>query len=101
MVENSLKMGEIFMKGLKSLNRDYIRDIRGRGLFVGLEFNDEDKNTKFTAKNLCKILLKNKLLSKPTHENIIRFSPPLVINEEQINKALTIIHQSFSELDKM
>lgn len=82
MVENSLKMGEIFINGLRTIKRDYIREIRGRGLFVGVEFKDEDKNTKFTAKNLCYILLKNKLLSKPTHENIIRFSPPLVITEE-------------------
>lgn len=75
-------MGEIFINGLKTIKRDYIREIRGKGLFVGVEFKDEDKKTKFTAKNLCYILLKNKLLSKPTHENIIRFSPPLVITEE-------------------
>ena len=54
MIENSLKMGEIFINGLKAiLKKDYIRDIRGKGLFVGVEFNDEDKNSKFTAKKFC------------------------------------------------
>ena len=82
MVENSQKMGEIFIKGLRTIKKPYIKDVRGSGLFVGLEFNDSDKKNKFTAKNLCYILLKNKLLSKPTHENIIRFSPPLLMTEE-------------------
>ena len=75
-------MGETFIKGLRTIKKPYIGDVRGSGLFVGLKFNDSDRKTKFTDKNLCYILLKNKLLSKPTHENIIRFSPPLLITEE-------------------
>ena len=50
-----------------------------------------------SAWDVCVALMKNGLLAKPTHEHIIRFTPPLVINEEQINEALDIIERTFSE----
>ena len=47
-----------------------------------MEFKEDKKYSKYTAKNLCKIMIKNGLLAKPTHESTIRFSPPLIITEE-------------------
>lgn len=73
-------MGDILLKGLRAVKRDYIKDIRGRGLFVAMEFSQDPKYSKYTAKALCYKMIQRGLLAKPTHESTIRFSPPLVIN---------------------
>jgi ornithine--oxo-acid transaminase len=65
------------------MRRPYIKDIRGRGLFIAVEFEAENK--KYSAYDLCVILKENGLLAKPTHKTTIRFSPPLVITDKQIN----------------
>jgi len=72
-------MGKIFLDGLKSIKKDYIKEARGRGLFCALEFNP---GTKFNAWDLCLTMKDKGLLAKPTHEDTIRFSPPLVINKK-------------------
>ncbi len=79
MIENSLVLGKYFLEGLQSINKPFIKEARGRGLFCALEFHDDDK---ITAQKYCYKLKNNGILAKPTHETTIRFSPPLVINKQ-------------------
>ena len=75
------------MKHFKGLMKNKIvRDIRGKGLFIGIQFEEGDLASQFS-----KILLKNGLIAKPTQKNIIRFSPPLIITKEQANEAIVVI----------
>lgn len=80
MVENSRKMGEILLEKLKQINNPMIKEVRGRGLMVAMELGEEAGG----ARQYCLKLKDNGLLCKETHDNIIRFAPPLVITEEQI-----------------
>ena len=89
MVENSAAMGDYFLKGLKTLKNPLITDVRGRGLMIGVEFVREKTN----ARKYCERLKDNGILCKETHENIIRFAPPLVVEKENIDYALEIIHK--------
>lgn len=94
MVENSAKMGEYLMNHMKKMFvSKRITDLRGKGLFIGLEFEEGDIAYRFS-----KLLLKNGLIAKPTQQNIIRFSPPLVITKEQMDEAISIIQKSWDEL---
>ena len=67
--------------------------MRGKGLFIGVEFVESDYADKFS-----KILLRRGLIAKPTQRNIIRFSPPLVITKTQMEEALQVIRTSWEEL---
>lgn len=89
MVENSAALGDYFLKGLKTLKNPLITDVRGRGLMIGVEFVREKTN----ARKYCESLKDNGILCKETHENIIRFAPPLVVKKEDIDYALEIIHK--------
>lgn len=91
MIENSYRMGTHFRGTLKEKigNLSIIKEIRGLGLMNAIEINDDPSSS--TAWDICVSLMKNGLLAKPTHGNIIRFTPPLVITEEQITEAEQII----------
>ncbi len=95
MSENSAQQGDYLICKLREMlnGSKLIRDIRGKGLFVGVEFIESDYADKFS-----KILLKNGLIAKPTQRNIIRFSPPLVITKAQMEESLQIIRKSWDEL---
>jgi ornithine--oxo-acid transaminase len=82
MVENSRKMGEYLMAGLKSFKSPLIHDIRGRGLFQGLEVKN---GLKVDGNDLSYIMFYNGMLTKATHERTVRLSPALVINKEEID----------------
>ncbi|MCL0087927.1 ornithine--oxo-acid transaminase [Dehalococcoidia bacterium] len=84
MIENSAVMGEYFRSGLSDIKGPYIKEVRGRGLLIGVELVPEAKG----ARRFCEKLLTQGLLCKETHENIIRFAPPLVITKEEIDWAL-------------
>ena len=95
MAENAMRLGEIFRNGLKKINSALIKEVRGKGLLNALEINDSSESE--TAWNLCLLFAKNGLLAKPTHGNIIRFAPPLVITEAQIIESISIIEKSILE----
>jgi ornithine--oxo-acid transaminase len=94
--ENAFKMGEFFRKGLLDIQKktDRISVVRGKGLLNAIVIN-EDKGK--SAWDICMDFAKNGLLAKPTHGNIIRLAPPLIINESQIQEALHIIEKSIIE----
>jgi len=95
LVENSEKMGKIFRKRLKSIDSELIELVRGKGLLNAVVIKSVNG---ITAWDVCIALKNNGLLAKPTHEHIIRFTPPLVINEAQLLEALSIIEKTFAEL---
>jgi len=95
LVENSEKMGKIFRKRLKSIDSELIELVRGKGLLNAIVIKPING---ITAWDICIALKNNGLLAKPTHEHIIRFTPPLIINEEQLLQALHIIEKTFAEL---
>nr|WP_287411818.1 ornithine--oxo-acid transaminase [Pseudodesulfovibrio sp.] len=84
LIENAQKMGEYFMEGLRKIKNPKIKEVRGRGLLIGVEFHDNAGG----ARQYCEKLKDAGLLCKETHETIIRFAPPLVITKADINWAL-------------
>jgi len=84
LIENAEKMGAKFLDGLNSIQNSKIKEARGRGLLLAVEFKKEAGG----ARQYCEKLKENGLLCKETHDNIIRFAPPLVITEEQVDWAL-------------
>ncbi len=94
LAENAERLGEIFREELKSINHDMIELVRGKGLLNAVII--KPKNGK-TAWDVCVALKNNGLLAKPTHDDIIRFAPPLVITEDQIREAINIIKKTMDE----
>lgn len=97
LAENAEKMGKIFRDELSKLVEKYplLKLVRGKGLLNAIVINDSPESE--TAWNFCLKLRDNGLLAKPTHGNIIRFAPPLVMNEAQIKECVAIIDKTFSE----
>ncbi|NCB07881.1 MAG: ornithine--oxo-acid transaminase [Bacteroidia bacterium] len=95
LVENSAKMGEIFRREMKSIQSGMIEIVRGKGLLNAVAIKPTNGKT---AWDICLALKENGLIAKPTHEHIIRFTPPLVINEEQMAEAVGIIRKTFQEM---
>jgi ornithine--oxo-acid transaminase len=87
LIENAASMGAYFLKGLKQISYPYIKEVRGKGLMIGLEFYPEAGG----ARTYCEKLKENGLLCKETHDHIIRLAPPLIITIDQIEWALEII----------
>ncbi|TGU81372.1 aminotransferase class III-fold pyridoxal phosphate-dependent enzyme, partial [Mesorhizobium sp. M00.F.Ca.ET.186.01.1.1] len=86
LVQRSLEMGTYFMEKLREINNPIIKEIRGRGLFIGLELTT-------AARPYCEKLKELGLLCKETHETTIRFAPPLVISKEDLDWAIDRIKQ--------
>ena len=95
LADNAENMGKIFRKRLKSIDSKLIEIVRGKGLLNAVVINSVNG---ISAWDVCIALKNNGLLAKPTHEHIIRFTPPLIINEEQLAEALDIIEKTFAEL---
>lgn len=93
LVENSAELGKYFMEKLRSIKSPHIKEIRGKGLFIGLEVRQETGG----ARKFVELLMKEGVLSKETHEYVIRFAPPLVITKSQINWALKRIKKVFKD----
>lgn len=89
LVERSFQLGEHFLSELKSIDNPIITEVRGRGLFIGVELNE-------AARPYCEKLKEEGLLCKETHENVIRFAPPLIISEEDLNWAIERIKKVLS-----
>ncbi|MBT3389528.1 MAG: ornithine--oxo-acid transaminase [Chloroflexi bacterium] len=84
MIENAAKMGNYLMSSLGEIDSPYIKDVRGKGLLIGLELHPEAGG----ARRFCEALQQRGLLCKETHDHVIRFAPPLVIQKDDIDWAL-------------
>lgn len=88
LAERSLKLGEKFQEELKKINHPSIKEVRGRGLFIGLELHEP-------ARPYCEKLMEKGLLCKETHDTVIRFAPPLTIEEKDLQYAIEQIRSIF------
>ena len=84
LIENSHILGDYFKSKLKSIDNKIIKDVRGKGLWIGMELNESEVN----AKDLCLMLLNEGILCKETHKTVIRFAPPLMITKDQLDWAI-------------
>ena len=91
------RLGEQFMSRLKTLASPVIKTVRGKGLLIGLEV----ESRRITARRLCEALLAGGLLSKETHETVVRLAPPLIITEQQLEEALSIIRQVLNDQSRI
>lgn len=95
--ENAARMGEVLRSGLRALKYPWIHEVRGKGLLNAVEI---DHDAGANAWDICVQMKNNGLLAKPTHDNIIRIAPPLVINGEQMQTVVEIISASFAQVEE-
>lgn len=93
MVENASVMGSYFMERLSEIKSPHIREVRGKGLLIGVELHPEAGG----ARRFCERLMDKGILCKETHVNVIRFAPPLIIQREEIDWALERIHDVLTQ----
>jgi ornithine--oxo-acid transaminase len=89
LIENSVEQGEYLMHHLRQMESPYIKEVRGRGLLIGVDLHDDAGG----ARRFCEALQEEGLLCKETHATVIRFAPPLIITREDINWALERIEK--------
>jgi len=101
LAENADRLGKIFRDEINKFieNTDLVRLVRGKGLLNAIVINDSEDSD--TAWNICLKLKEKGLLAKPTHGNIIRFAPPLVMNEEQLRDCIDIIQKTIKEYEEV
>ncbi len=92
--ERSAELGEYLINKLRDIDSSYVREIRGRGLFIGIELKPEARG----ARRFCEFLQQEGLLAKETHEHVIRLAPPLVISKEEIDWAFDKIKKALVTL---
>ena len=99
LAQKSQVLGDLFRKELTDfmITHERVQTVRGKGLLNALVINDTEESS--TAWDLCVALKENGLLAKPTHGNIIRFAPPLVITEGELNHCLEIIKQTITDFN--
>ncbi len=100
LVENAFLRGHQFRDRLKNLGEEseLVKKVRGKGLLNAIVIDDEEDSS--TAWDICMKMKDNGLIAKPTHGNIIRFAPPLVISETEVDESCEIIEQSIKEFSK-
>jgi ornithine--oxo-acid transaminase len=89
MIENSARMGEYFVDQLSEIPSRHIKEVRGRGLLIGVELKPEAGG----ARRFCEALKDRGILAKETHDHVIRFAPPLIIDQATIDWALPKIRE--------
>jgi len=100
LTQNARKLGHIFRDRMKKFieTTELVSLVRGKGLLNAIVINDHSDSS--TAWDICMMLKENGLLAKPTHGNIIRFAPPLVMTEEQLHDCCDIIEKTILEYEK-
>ncbi len=94
MIENSAELGEYFLAMLRTIRHPHIKEVRGRGLWIGVELDPKAGG----ARRYCEALAEKGLLCKETHEHTIRFAPPLVITREELDWAFERVEAVFREM---
>jgi len=89
LAERSQELGDYFTEQLSEISSPHVKEVRGRGLLIGVELKPEAKG----ARRFCEALKGKGILAKETHDNVIRFAPPLVIDKETIDWALPFIRE--------
>jgi ornithine--oxo-acid transaminase len=95
MVKNSATLGAYMLDQLRGMNSRLIREVRGKGLWIGVDFDPKY----VSARTVCEKMMEKGVLSKETHETVVRFAPPLTITRAQIDEALTVVREVVRELE--
>ncbi|KAF6750350.1 ornithine aminotransferase, partial [Ephemerocybe angulata] len=106
LAERAERLGKMFRDGVSEIKKrgkagKLIREVRGRGLLNAIVFEEGESTKGRTAWEFCLLLKDRGVLAKPTHQNIIRFAPPLVIEEEDLKRALRTIGQCLEDIDTL
>ena len=96
LVENSNKQGTYFLEELKKIESPILKEIRGKGLWIGVEINTKI----IDGRSICKLLLKKGILSKESHESTIRFAPPLIIEKKEIDWTVQTFKETLKEIEQ-
>ena len=92
--EHAAELGDYFIRQLRAITSPLIREVRGKGLLIGVEFEREA----VSARVVCEKLLERGVLTKDTHHTVVRFAPPLIVTRAQIDEALVVIREVLLEL---
>lgn len=87
LIERAEELGNYFKEELKKISSTHVKEVRGRGLLIGVELKPEAGG----ARRFCEVLKEKGILAKETHDNVIRFAPPLIISKDILDWALPII----------
>ena len=100
MAQNAFDLGNLFRAEIQKYvdQSNIVNGVRGKGLLNAILINDTEESD--TAWNICLALRDNGLLAKPTHGNIIRFAPPLVMNKEQLLACVAIITKTLASFEQ-
>ncbi|KAF9463503.1 ornithine-oxo-acid aminotransferase [Collybia nuda] len=101
LADRAMALGEIFRSGVTALNSPLVATVRGRGLLNAVVIDESKSKKGRTAWQFCLLLKSRGVLAKPTHVNIVRFAPPLVIDEADLRKAIKIIGECLHDLDTL
>src|SRR5262249_44719658 len=96
LVEKSARLGERLLAGLRGLSSPLVREVRGKGLFAGIELD----TSAVDSHRACEIMLKHGILTKDTHGTVLGFAPPLVIRRGQLDDGLARIGEALRELQR-
>ena len=94
LAERAMELGDYFLARLKDISSPLIKEVRGKGLLIGIEVYPE----RVAARQVCEALMGQGILSKETHDTVIRFAPPLVVTREQLDGAIARISRVFTDL---
>jgi ornithine--oxo-acid transaminase len=97
LAERSAELGDYLLAELAAINSPLIRELRGRGLFVGIEIEPSLAG----AREICVALMQRGLLSKETHSTVVRLAPPLIISKAEIDWAVAQIREVLQEIDRL
>ena len=100
LVEKAQVLGEMFRSSLREARIPIVATVRGKGLLNAIVLDDTKMNGR-TARHFCLLLKSRGILAKPTHENIVRFVPPLVISEAELRHGIEVIVQSLKDIVAM
>ena len=89
LIQNAANLGEYFQEQLAEIPSPYVKEVRGKGLLIGVELNSDAGG----ARQFCEALGERSILVKETHDNVIRFAPPLIIDKDTIDWAVPRIRE--------
>jgi ornithine--oxo-acid transaminase len=92
LAKRAQKFGDYFLSQLKTIHSPVIQEIRGRGLMIGLEVDSQ----RLSARKLALLLMEKGILTKDTHDTVLRLAPPLIIEKEQIDTIVAAIRDCVS-----
>ncbi|KAG6899625.1 hypothetical protein C0993_008567 [Termitomyces sp. T159_Od127] len=101
LAERAMRLGEVFRASVRALASPLVAAVRGRGLLNAVVFDEARSARGRSAWQFCLLMKSRGVLAKPTHGNIVRFAPPLVIEEEDLRRAVRVIGECLEDLDKL